>query len=121
MLSGERLRSRSLPDQYFDIFFSFGVLCHHTAEQIGAVLEAARPKMRRGGVGVHEYAETNKFYRSGRIMAFPDLMTAEPDKSWWPSNNAEAMAATAENAGWTVIQADMDLFERDGMVLLKAW
>ena len=54
-------------------------------------------------------------------MAFPDLMTAEPDKSWWPSNNAEAMAATAEATGWTVIQADIDLFERDGMVLLKAW
>ena len=110
----------ALPDAYFDIFFSFGVLCHHTVEQIRAVLKAALPKMRRGGIGVHEYAETNKFYRSGRIMAFPDLMTAEPEKSWWPPNSLEAMAATAEAAGWTVIEADMELFERDGMALLKA-
>ncbi len=72
-------------------------------------------------VAVHEYAETKKFYRSGRIMTFPDLMTAEPDKSCWPPNSVEAMAAPAEAADWTVIEADMDLFERDGMALLKAW
>jgi hypothetical protein len=108
-----------VPDRYFDVCFSFGVLCHHAIEQIGQVLHATRSKMALGGVAMHQYAETHKFYRSGRAVDFPDLPSL-PD-SWWPPNTVEAMAVTAEAAGWTVIEADMGLFDRDGMILLKAW
>lgn len=108
-------------DGAFDVFFSFGVLCHHTIEQIGQILTAARAKVRRGGVGIHEYGDWHKMFRSGRMAHFPDLVATSDEESWWPSNSAAAMAACAEAAGWLVIEADLGLFERDGMILLKAW
>jgi cyclopropane fatty-acyl-phospholipid synthase-like methyltransferase len=108
----------AVPDGYFDVCFSFGVLCHHAIEQIRQILDASRSKMARGGIAVHQYAETHKFYRSGRGVDFPGLASL-PD-SWWPPNTVEAMTATAEDAGWTVIEGDMRLFDRDGIILLKA-
>jgi SAM-dependent methyltransferase len=110
-----------VPDGAFDFFWSFGVLCHHTIEQIGEVLAAARPKMRPGGVAVHEYGHWPKFYASGRMVAFPDLAASDDTESWWPSNSPEAMRAAAEAAGWIVIHDDQDLFTRDGICVLKAW
>jgi hypothetical protein len=77
--------------------------------------------MKRGGVSVHEYGDWNKFYLSGRMVAFADLNDKPDTESWWPSNSPEAMRAVAEATGWPVIRADMGLFVRDGMILLKAW
>jgi SAM-dependent methyltransferase len=111
-----------VPDGYFDLFFSFGVLCHHGTEQIGRILASARRKTIPGGVAVHQYGEWNKLYASGRIVAHPDLPTRESDDdSWWPFNTRDAMRATAEAAGWRVLWDDLDLFARDGVCVLKAW
>jgi hypothetical protein len=111
-----------LPDREFDLFFSFGVLCHHGTDQIGRILAAARGKMSPGGVAVHQYGEWNKLYASGRIVAHPDLPLRETDDdSWWPFNTRDAMRATAEAAGWMVLWDDLDLFLRDGVCVLQAW
>jgi SAM-dependent methyltransferase len=111
-----------VPDDHFDLFFSFGVLCHHGTEQIGRVLAEARAKVRTGGVAVHQYGEWNKMYASGRMVAYADLPTRERDEdSWWPFNTRDAMRATAEAAGWLVLWDDLDLFARDGVCVLKAW
>jgi cyclopropane fatty-acyl-phospholipid synthase-like methyltransferase len=110
-----------VPDEFFDVCWSFGVLCHHTVEQIGEVLTTTRRKMRTGGVAIHQYAELNKFYSSGRVAAMPELGNADPATSWWPANSCDAMMAISEAAGWRVVEGDMDVFARDGMILLKAW
>ena len=107
-------------DGGFDFFWSFGVLCHHTIEQIAEILRAARPKMKPGAIGVHEYGDWNKFFRSGRMVHFPDFAGTPDAEHWWPSNDARAMAAAAAAAGWTVLWEDLDLFERDGLIVLKA-
>ena len=110
-----------VPDGAFDFFWSFGVLCHHTIEQITEVLRNARPKMKRGAVSVHEYADWDKFFESGRMVNFPDLPETPDTENWWPSNNARAMTAAAEDAGWKVLFPDLNLFKRDGIIVLKAW
>lgn len=108
-------------DGAFDFFFSFGVLCHHTIEQIQEVLTSTLPKMKRGGVAVHHYGDWEKFLESGRMVHFPSLNDQPDTESWWPSNNAASMAAAAEAAGWRVINPDINLFKRDGLIVLKAW
>lgn len=69
------------------------------------------------------YAEWNKLYRSGRPLQVSDLIQKPTTdaESWWPSNSKEATARTAEKCGWRVIFDDLDLFERDGLVVLKRW
>src|SRR5438105_3334978 len=110
-----------LPNNHFDFCWSFGVLCHHTIEQIETVLLELLVKMKPGGVAVHQYAEWNKLFRSGRSLPVSDLMLKPDTESWWPSNSRQAMAAVAEKSGWTVIFDDLDLFERDGVIVLKRW
>jgi hypothetical protein len=112
-----------LEDNAFDFCWSFGVLCHHTIEQIELVLATLLPKMKVGGVAVHQYAEWNKLYRSGRPLQVADLISKPTTdiESWWPSNSKGAMASAAQRAGWEVIFDDLDLFERGGLVVLKRW
>jgi hypothetical protein len=108
-----------VPDDRFDFIWSFGVLCHHTIEQIAGVLASSFRKARRGACAVHEYAEWMKLYRSGRIGQIGELV--DDNSHWWPSNSKESMAAAARAAGWRVIHDDLDLFERDGVIVLKKW
>ena len=109
----------SVRDGEFDFLWSFGVLCHHTHSQIGEILTASLPKLKMGGIAVHQYAEWNKLYRSGRWKQFEACVQLPDAESWWPFNTRTAMAATARQAGWDVIVEDLDLFERDGVIMLK--
>jgi len=86
-----------LPDEQFDFCWSFGVLCHHTIEQIETVLTALIRKTKIGGVSVHQYADWNKLYRSGRPLQVADLIQKPTTdaESGWPSNSKEARAAAA--------------------------
>jgi hypothetical protein len=72
-------------------------------------------------VSVHQYAEWNKLYRSGRPLQVADLIQKPTTdaESWWPSNSRAAMARAGERSGWKVIFDDLNLFERDGMIVLK--
>jgi hypothetical protein len=112
-----------LPDDQFDFAWSFGVLCHHTIEQIEIVLTKLLRKTKIGGVSVHQYADWNKIYKSGRPLQVADLIQKSVTdlESWWPSNSKPAMAAAAERAGWRIVFDDLDLFERDGIIVLKRW
>lgn len=104
-----------------DFFWSFGVLCHHSIEQITSLFTHARPKMKPGGVAVHHYGHWEKLYQTGRIQNFQGLAYQPLEESPWPPNLPYAMAAAAEAAGWLCIEDDMDLLSRDGLILLKAW
>jgi hypothetical protein len=45
-----------------------------------------------------------------------------PDEEvWWPYNTKETTAAIARQAGWEVIFDDLNLCERDGLIVLKRW
>ena len=41
-------------DQQFDFFFSFGVLCHNSVQDIEDILTNVLPKMKPGAVSVHQ-------------------------------------------------------------------
>ena len=68
----------AVPDAAFDFFFSFGVLCHNNGGHVAEILANSRPKMKPGGVAVHQYGDWSKldaegWERSGMPAAFKDL------------------------------------------------
>ena len=53
----------------------------------------------------------------------PAVIRELPDDhqgNFWPRNDPDRMAAVCREAGWIVEQADLGLFERDSVVLLRA-
>lgn len=109
----------SVRDNEFDFFWSFGVLCHHTIPQIAEILARSLSKLKIGAVAVHEYGEWNKLFRSGRSRQFEACIHLPDSESWWPFNTKEAMASIAKQAGWEVLFDDLDIFDRDGVIVLK--
>lgn len=109
-------------DGSIDVFFSFGVLCHNNASNILSILRNALPKMKPGGIAIHQHGDWRKLdafgWESGGV---PASFRDQPDESiWWPRNDGETMARLAREAGWDVLQTDLGLIERDGLVLLRA-
>lgn len=47
-------------DNYFDFCWSFGVLCHNNLDHIEEILQYTLPKMKIGGIAVHQYADWDK-------------------------------------------------------------
>lgn len=110
-------------DDYFDFFFSIGVLCHHNKEHIREILKHALPKMKRHAIAVHHYADWNKLEKRGwgRNGNLPVWLKKLPDNEiWWPRNNKETMKKIAEEVGWIVETADMDMVKRDAIICLKS-
>ena len=109
-----------LPDNFFDFYFSFGVFCHYKSADRLKMLKEALPKVRPRGYSVHEYGDWKKLDAYGwERGGIPKLFKDKPDEEiWWPRNDADAMAATAQVAGWDVIAPDLGLFARDGVVVL---
>ena len=111
-----------VPDDYFDVFWSFGVLCHQNQEHLREILSNAISKVRIGGVAIHQYADWTKLdrcrwrKRHGVPKGFRDL---PDDEIWWPRNNQESMTEICENAGWHVVTADLDFFKRDSVIVLE--
>jgi hypothetical protein len=108
-------------NDYFDFFWSFGVLCHQNPHNISEILTNCLGKMKRGGIAVHQYADWQKLdqfgWRKGRV---PERFKTLPDAEiWWPRNSREQMATVAKLAGWTVVSEDLGLLERDGMICLR--
>jgi hypothetical protein len=54
------------------------------------------------------------------MIHFADFVADPDSEHWWPSNDAQAMKSVAEAAGWTVLFEDLGVFQRDGMIVLKA-
>ena len=110
-----------IEDGSIDFLWSFGVLCHNNLDNIAQILENALPKMRPGAMACHQYAEWSKLqtfgWERGTIpSAFKDMTD---DEIWWPRNDRSAMRSVAEQAGWRVLCADLDLLQRDGLILLR--
>jgi len=108
-------------DDYFDFFWSFGVLCHNEIASIKTILSNSRPKMKRGAVAVHQYGDWQKLdaygWRRGHV---PVEFQMKPDSEiWWPRNDRVTMAKIALEAGWEVVNSDLGLLARDSIIVLR--
>jgi hypothetical protein len=110
-----------LSDNYFDVAWSFGVLCHNNASNIGEILAHSLPKIKPGGHAIHQYADWEKLERYGWEQGGvpPEFRTKPDDEVWWPRNKQETMTQLARSAGWLVITADLGLVRRDSIIVLR--
>ena len=110
-----------LKDGYFDLFWSWGVLCHNNQDSIREILTNAFPKMKKGGLAIHQYGDWEKLEKYGwEKGAVPVSFKQQPDDEiWWPRNTQKDMVKLAESAGWKVIQSDLNLVQRDSIILLQ--
>ena len=123
-LSCTKVRDNSFSefkDEYFDLFFSFGVLVHCNHDLIYDILRNALRKVKFGGYGLHNFGDWKKLtawgWDRGKIpTSFAQLTDNE---IWWPRNTTVIMAKIAQDAGWTVEKADLEYFQRDGIILLR--
>jgi SAM-dependent methyltransferase len=111
-----------VPDGHFDFLWSFGVLCHNNQEYLREILRNSLPKMKPGGVAVHQFGDWHKLdalnwhWRWG----IPALFKGKKDDDiWWPRNDATTMARLATEAGWQVVSPDLGLVRRDSMIHLR--
>jgi SAM-dependent methyltransferase len=111
-----------IQNNYFDFVFSIGVLCHHNQADIKEVLDNTLPKMKQGGIALHHYGDWNKLERYGWKKGHvpTEFKTMSDDEIWWPRNNKDIMAELAQQAGWIVLNNDLDLVKRDSIILLNA-
>jgi phospholipid N-methyltransferase len=111
----------SFPDEHFDFFFSFGVLCHNPASSILEILANALGKVKIGGTAVHQHGDWDKLDAFGWARAeVPEQFKELPDEEiWWPRNTSARMAELAREAGWTVVVEDLGLLKRDGLIYLR--
>ena len=110
-----------LSDGFFDVFWSFGVLCHNEASSILQILTNARRKMKSGAVAIHQYGnweklETFGWNRGGVPLEFK---SKHDEEIWWPRNDQRVMTRLATEAGWEILSADLDLLQRDSLILLR--
>ncbi len=110
-----------LKDDYFDFFWSFGVLCHNNSTHIKEILEKSLRKMRPGAVAVHQYGDWDKleaygWERGAVLRAFKKM---SDEQIWWPRNHRRTMTTLATEAGWAVICPDLGMLQRDGLILLR--
>jgi SAM-dependent methyltransferase len=111
----------AVPDDFFDFFWSFGVLCHNNRDSITEILTASLPKLKHGRVAVHQYGDWEKLEAFGWTRGgIPnDFHDKSDDEIWWPRNNKEQMSQIARHCGWDVVNADLGLVGRDSIILLK--
>jgi SAM-dependent methyltransferase len=110
-----------IQDNYFDFFWSFGVLCHNNVKHIKEILQNSLPKLKPGGIAVHQYADWDKLEAYGwEKGTIPLEFKEKPDDSiWWPRNTQQTMRSLAESAGWSVVCSDLSLVKRDSIIVLK--
>lgn len=111
----------SFADDFFDFFWSFGVLCHNKLDDINEILLRTLPKMKSGGVAVHQYSDWEKLERYGwKKGGVPLEFKHQPDDEiWWCRNTQKEMTSVAQNAGWTIICPDLNLLKRDSIIVLQ--
>ena len=110
-----------LPDGYFDVFCSFGVLCHNQTWSILDTLTRAGGKMKAGAVAIHQYGDWEKLEAFGwdRGGVPQEFKSKTDEEIWWPRNDQRLMTKLATEAGWEVLSADLDLLQRDSLILLR--
>lgn len=112
----------TVPTAAFDFFFAWGVLCHWPKPEIATLLAGARRCMKPGARAVVQYAAWEKLDAFGweRGGVPTDFRERADTEIWWPRNTVAEMDALCRSAGWTVLQADCGIVERDGVALLEA-
>jgi hypothetical protein len=110
-----------LPDGYFHVFWSFGVFCHNEASSIREILDRARAKMKPGAIALHQYGNWEKLDAFGWDRGgVPQEFKSKTDgEIWWPRNDHHLMTKLATETGWEVLSADLDLLQRDSLILLR--
>jgi hypothetical protein len=112
---------QELPDCYFDLFWSFGVLCHNESMAIFEILRSARNKMKSGAIAIHQYGDWRKLdaYGWNRGGVPHEFKTQRDEDIWWPRNDQQTMTKLAAEAGWEVLCADLGLLQRDSLIVLR--
>jgi hypothetical protein len=111
-----------IPDNYFDFFWSFGVLCHNNIESIREILHSSLPKLKHGGIATHEIGDWQKLDALGWAWRYgvPQRFKNLPDDAiWWPRNDAETMCRVAQEEGWQIVSPDLGLLQRDSLCVLR--
>ncbi|WP_204106192.1 MULTISPECIES: class I SAM-dependent methyltransferase [Spirulina sp. CCY15215] len=110
-----------IEDNSIDFFWSFGVLCHNNIEHIQEILAHALPKIKPQGFACHQYGDWNKLeifgWKKGGVPL--NFKETSDDEIWWPRNSKSTMKQIAEDIGWSVIDGDLGLLKRDGIILLQ--
>lgn len=104
-----------------DFFWSFGVLCHNNIESIGEILANTLIKLKPGAYAAHQYGEWDKLEKFGWDKGgVPENFKEMPDDEiWWPRNSTDKMVDIARRSGWEVVNPDLHVLERDGLILLR--
>ncbi|MBF0233896.1 MAG: class I SAM-dependent methyltransferase [Desulfamplus sp.] len=108
-----------LPDDYFDLFWSFGVLCHNNIDNIYTIFNQAYSKLKKQAVLIHQYSDWNKLenygWDKGSIpIKFKHMRDID---IWWTRNNSICMQTILEACGYEIKEIDTGLLQRDGMFL----
>jgi hypothetical protein len=113
--------SHIFQDNYFDICWSFGVLCHNNLDKIESILSHTISKIKKDGYAIHQYGDWDKLERYGWDRGgVPTSFKSQPDDEiWWPRNSQHQMTEAAKKAGWKVVKADLAFLERDSIIVLQ--
>lgn len=110
-----------IADDSVDFFWAFGVIVHINQAHIAEILRNLLPKMKPGGTAVFNYADWEKLdaygWRKGHVPE--EFRNLPDDEIWWPRNDRKTMTTIAEEAGWNVVSADLDLVKRDPIIRLR--
>jgi SAM-dependent methyltransferase len=110
-----------LPEDYFDFFWSFGVLCHNNLIDVETILRGVLPRMRPGGYAAHQYGDWEKLdkfgWERGRVPL--EFKSQSDEEIWWPRNDRISMTRVASRAGWDVVVDDLGVVSRDGLIVLR--
>lgn len=112
---------RIFQNDYFDICWSFGVLCHNNLDKIESILSYTLTKVKKDGHAIHQHSDWDKLERYGweRGGVPTDFRNKPDDEIWWPRNNQVEMSEAAKRAGWKVVTPDLGLLERDSIIVLQ--
>ena len=110
-----------IEDLSIDLFFSIGVLCHNEDLRRREILKNVLPKVKSGGRSLHQYGAWDKLDSYGwKRGGVPEEFKEKPDEEiWWPRNSIDMMRDAAVQTGWNVINADIDLLKRDGIIIME--
>lgn len=110
-----------IENESIDFFWSMGVLCHNNQTHVREILTSAFEKLRPGAHSCHQFADWKKLNQYGwqRGGVPEEFQQMNDDEIWWPRNSTQDMVAIAESIGWEVVQKDLGLLRRDGLILLR--
>jgi hypothetical protein len=77
--------------------------------------------MKPRAVAIHQYGDWEKLEAFGwdRGGVPQEFKSKTDEEIWWPRNDRCLMTKLATKAGWEVLSADLDLLQRDSLMLLR--